>query len=83
MELQQGTLELIELASQTPQTMGSKCVAEYLSKVGECKRTQLSRAMQKKGLDRRGINDALSLLYECELITSRLEGRATVYVWKG
>jgi hypothetical protein len=83
MELQQGTLELIELASQTPQTMGSKAVAEYLMKVGECKRTQLSRAMQKKGLDRKGINDALSLLYECELIESQLDGRATVYRWKG
>jgi hypothetical protein len=82
-ELQQGTLELIELASQTPQTQGSKLIADFLAARGKCTRTQLSRAMQKKGMDRKAINESLSLLYECELVVKDQEGRATVYYWKG
>lgn len=82
-QLQEGTLELIELACQTPTTHDVKCVAEFLAEKGTCDRTLLGRRMNKKGIDKDRLNKALSTLFEWGNVVKEMKGRAIHYYWKG
>ena len=70
--LQEGALELIELASSTPQTMDTKETHNIIAKVGVITRTDLLKKVYPKGMDKDRLNKSVSALMEMKLIERQL-----------
>lgn len=82
--LQDGALELIELASSTPQTTDTKLTCDFIQKAGAITRTQLLRKVYPKGLDKDRLNKAVSALMEMKLILrDQTEKGGIIYKFKG
>jgi len=82
--LQEGALELIELASSTPQTSDTKLTCDVIAKEGTITRTKLIRKVYPKGLDKDRLNKAVSHLMEMKLIVKEVtEKGGIIYKFKG
>jgi hypothetical protein len=83
-KLQDGALELIELASCTPQTADTKTALKYIEKSGTVTRTRLLRQVYPTGMDKDRLNKAVSHLMDMKLIVKDLtETGGIVYLFKG
>jgi hypothetical protein len=82
--LQRDVLELIELASQSPETTDTKIVGNVIKRAGEINRSEITKRVFHKGLDGKRVGAAVSQLILMRLI-EHTEGKygADIFTWRG
>lgn len=80
----QGTIRLMEVAFQTPETKEVSTLEKVLMKKGTVEHTPLSRHMRKKGMSASKLRKAMGdLLSEKKVKFDRSKTGAMVYIWVG
>jgi len=82
--LQRDVLELMELASQTPETSDTKVVGNVIKRAGEICRSDITKKVFHKGLDGKRVGAAVSQLLLMQLIEHKpVKYGKDIFTWRG